>query len=350
MSGYVIGVHKSPPNFFSDKWIEFLDKHGATVKELDLMRPDALNQCAECDAVMWHWCHEPYEQRYQAHPVLESLERYQDKVVFPNSMTAWHFDDKVAQSYLFDALKIPTPNWWVFSYETRDDALLWAETAPLPLVRKASFGAGSNQVSLIKTRDELRELLEHSLVPGGKGSYFRPCAYQDFFRTDVKGPHRLLSWMRYRFTYYRKHFQLLSNMTELAYLQVFIPQNDYDIRVTVIGDRAFVFRRHNRPDDFRASGSGMIDHEHFDDEKAVAHFAHEMALRMHSQSAAFDILRTDEGYKILEVSYGYLDTAVHDCSGYWKRTGEWVEGHMWPQEAHVLDVLEALDKKKGCRG
>ena len=34
----------------------------------------------------------------------------------------------------------------------------------------------------------------------------------------------------------------------------------YDTRVTVIGGRAFAFRRFNRDDDFRSSGSGKIDY------------------------------------------------------------------------------------------
>ena len=42
-------------------------------------------------------------------------------------------------------------------------------------------------------------------------------------------------------------------------VQEFLPGNGFDTRITVIGNRAFGFRRFNRPDDFRASGSGRID-------------------------------------------------------------------------------------------
>ena len=38
----------------------------------------------------------------------------------------------------------------------------------------------------------------------------------------------------------------------------FIPQNDFDIRVIVTGNKAIAIKRMNRKNDFRASGSGYI--------------------------------------------------------------------------------------------
>ena len=43
--------------------------------------------------------------------------------------------------------------------------------------------------------------------------------------------------------------------------QRFLPDNEFDTRITVIGDRAFGFRRMTRKSDFRASGSGIIDYD-----------------------------------------------------------------------------------------
>lgn len=40
------------------------------------------------------------------------------------------------------------------------------------------------------------------------------------------------------------------------YFQDFIPNNNYDTRVKVIGNRCAALRRYNRKNDFRASGSG----------------------------------------------------------------------------------------------
>jgi len=43
-----------------------------------------------------------------------------------------------------------------------------------------------------------------------------------------------------------------------AYFQDFIPGNDHDIRIIVIGDKAFAIKRLVRKKDFRASGSGFV--------------------------------------------------------------------------------------------
>lgn len=43
--------------------------------------------------------------------------------------------------------------------------------------------------------------------------------------------------------------------------QEYLPDNEFDTRVTVIGNRAFAFRRFNRKKDFKASGSGEIDYD-----------------------------------------------------------------------------------------
>ena len=49
---------------------------------------------------------------------------------------------------------------------------------------------------------------------------------------------------------------VLYDTKDYVYFQKFLPNNKYDIRIVVIGDRAFGFIRYNRENDFRASGSG----------------------------------------------------------------------------------------------
>src|SRR5690606_15154424 len=45
------------------------------------------------------------------------------------------------------------------------------------------------------------------------------------------------------------------------YFQEFMPKNEFDTRLIVIGNRCFGIRRYNRTGDFRASGSGLIKYE-----------------------------------------------------------------------------------------
>ena len=58
---------------------------------------------------------------------------------------------------------------------------------------------------------------------------------------------------------------------------------------------------------------------------------------------AYDfVFREDNTPVIVEISYAYADWAIHNCSGHWNRNLEWIEGQMWPQEAHVADFIEHI--------
>ena len=134
--------------------------------------------------------------------------------------------------------------------------------------------------------------------------------------------------------------------------QEFLPGNNWDERITVIGNRAFGFRRMNRPNDFRASGSGHIDFDHTQITEDGIRLGFEVAQRLDAQSVALDIVRKDGQPVVLEVSYTYANWAIHDCGGYWRLDGApatgtltWVERAMWPEEAQIEDFLVRLQSK-----
>jgi glutathione synthase/RimK-type ligase-like ATP-grasp enzyme len=84
--------------------------------------------------------------------------------VFPDFRTAWHFDDKVAQKYLFEAIGAPLVPSYVFF--DKQEALRWAELTTFPKVFKLRGGAGSQNVSLVKTKQECIKLIHKAF---GKG-------------------------------------------------------------------------------------------------------------------------------------------------------------------------------------
>ena len=128
-----------------------------------------------------------------------------------------------------------------------------------------------------------------------------------------------------------------------VYFQEFMPGNTHDIRVTVIGNRAFGYIRHNRPDDFRASGSGCFDTNPANIPLETVRIAHQISQRNGFQSMAYDFLRhTDGSYLVNEISYCFVSWMVHDCPGYWDRDLKWHSGYIWPEEAHVDDFVYYL--------
>jgi hypothetical protein len=131
-----------------------------------------------------------------------------------------------------------------------------------------------------------------------------------------------------------------------AYFQEFIPNNKYDIRITTIGNRAFGFVRHNRDNDFRASGSGKIDYDLKKIPLECVKIAHEISQKNNFQSMAYDFLIDKNGKPLInEVSYCYVNIAVHNCPGHWDRDLNWHEGNMWPEEAHVEFFTNFINKK-----
>jgi hypothetical protein len=107
------------------------------------------------------------------------------------------------------------------------------------------------------------------------------------------------------------------------------------------------FRRFNRHDDFRSSGSGMISHEMDKIDPNLIKLAFAISNNMGFQSMAYDFL-WDENHQpaFCEISYTFQDLALFNCSGYWDANLDWHEGHNWPQFFHLLDLLQMPDLKQ----
>ena len=117
--------------------------------------------------------------------------------------------------------------------------------------------------------------------------------------------------------------------------------------MTIIGNRAFAFTRNVRPGDFRASGSGDIVYDVHRIHPQCIQIAFEVTRKVGSQSMAFDfVLAANQQPMIVEVSYCYDSAAVYQCTGHWDDQLTWHQGHMWPQDAILIDLLEDLYRHK----
>ena len=280
----------------------------------------------------------------QACDLMPIIEQKHDVKCYPNLNTGWHFDDKVRQYHLLHSLGFPMTECWVF-YDKKA-ALEWVEQATFPAVFKLRGGAGSQNVVLVKNRQQARRLVKRMF---GRGIY----------------PERFLSAGAVRF----KHFSLYRELHHLGgnfyrwgkgfdtspfwqvhknyvLFQKFLPGNAWDTRVTVIGDRAFAFRRMVRDNDFRASGSGRIDYDTTKIDLRCLEIAFAVSQKMGFQSMAYDFLMNEnQEPEFCEVSYTYLSSAVHNCPGYWDPDLNWQEGHYWPEHLHLTDALGLHDLK-----
>ena len=340
-----ICVH-SKSGYFHPKWIEFLQKYGAEVLATDLQEPGSQEKIKACDGVMWHLSMNPSVLQ-SAGPILNPVEFALGKKVFPNFKTRWHFEDKFAQKYLFDALEVKSPATYCFW--NIDSAMKWVEeAAQFPLVHKNGRGAGSVNVSMANNKQQAIKKIKQAFSNHGVWHQTGYCSVTN--RTISKRIRNEIANFAIRLHDSSMHI-LTGRMPHLprrywlpekdcVLFQEFMPKNEFDTRITVIGDRAFGFRRWNRPDDFRASGGGKLDHSTDQINLEYVRMAFEISRNGGFQSMAYDFLKDADGNPVVcEMSFGYQNKAVYDCSGHWDKDLNWHQGQMWPEEAHVFDFL-----------
>jgi hypothetical protein len=326
----------------SGRWTSYLEAAGCTVKMVDVRAPDILAQLEGCDGFMWRWAHFGGMGRI-ARRLLPVVEGELGIATYPDLATCWHYDDKIAQSWLFEAHGIPTPNTRVFF--DRSQCLEWLKTQSFPLVIKLATGAGSNNVMLVHGFEDARAYMDrvfsyqvNGLSDGFGNSWRRRVAimWQNVVKGEPVTP---------RDNGYERQ-------AGYALFQEFLPNNAYDTRVTVIGNRAFGFRRWNREGDFRASGSGRVDYDMNGIDLRFVRLAFATTQRLGMQSCAIDGMWRGDEPVTGEVSYTYVSRNVQDCPGHWELDGDpetgtlhWVEGQMWPEQAQVEDFLGRLAKR-----
>ncbi len=307
-----IGIHDSKGSF-SERWISYCEKNGISYKRVDCYHSEIIQQLKDCDALMWHFHHKSPRDGKFAKQLLYSVQAA-GKRVFPGYDTVWHFDDKVGQKYLLESIGAPLAAAYVFY--SRNEALEWASQTCFPKVFKLRNGAGSDNVRLVRSKTEAGRLIRKAFSKGFKQyvawsdlkeRYRKYCLKETDFMDLLKGIVRLV--------YTTEYAKVTGREVGYVYFQDFIPDNDHDIRVVVVGDKAFALKRMVRENDFRASGSGSILYEkkYFDDETVRISF--EISERIKAQCMTFDFVYLQGNPLVVEISYGFTADAYDACTG-----------------------------------
>lgn len=337
-----------PGDSASRLWTRILENAGHSVRTVNIYNADILRQLQGCNGFMWRYAHLPNLLQI-ARRLLPVVEREMDMVVYPDQRTCWHYDDKIAQSYLLQAEGIATPKTWIWF--DKELSRQWAKAANYPIVLKLWSGAGSTNVQLVNSFKEAGLWIDRLF---GKGLYRLNGAHCDrlpWGRTRLKTAARVLLKGTYPELNPNDDFWQLHKNYVL--FQEYLPGNAFDTRITVIGNRAFGFRRFNREKDFRASGSGKIDWDPAAIDEGFIRLAFHTARAIGSQSCAIDGLFRGNELVVGEISYTYASWAVQACPGHWELNGapnsgelSWKEGRMWPEEAQVEDFLKRLEARE----
>lgn len=333
-----IAIHNSKGSF-SDNWIEYCKENNIDFKIVNAYDNDIIEQVADCDAFMWHHHHGNYRDVLFAKQLLYSLEM-SGKKVFPNFNTTWHFDDKVGQKYLFEAIGASLVPSYVFY--NKADALKWVNETTFPKVFKLRGGAGAANVKLARTKRQAIKLINKCF---GKGfpQFDRWNYFKERFNNWRNGKEGIIAIAKGVYMLLAKPEFACYHFPEkgYAYFQEFIPNNDCDFRIKIVNNKCWGFRREVRKNDFRASGSNVLL---FDNElipEDIIKISFQVYKKLLLQSVAFDFVidKSSNTPMIIELSYGFgYDENEINC-GYWTEDLQWHESKINPQGWMVEELI-----------
>lgn len=321
-----------------DAYAKILDLNGINHRILSVDVPDFWDAVAKMDLFVMRF--DQFDSNRQvAADILPIIQNSYRVRCFPDPTEAWHYDDKIRQAMLAEAYDWPmTKSWYFYSRGAAKD---WAANAEFPAVFKLKGGAGSKNVILVHTRREAEALIERMFGKGVFPEKFRP---KGSLKTALFSPKAELRHLignilrRYRGLdadpYWARH-------KNYVLFQKFLPNNTFDTRITVIGNRAFGFRRMVRERDFRASGSGKIDYDYTKIDLRCIQIAFEVSRGAGYNSMAYDFLFNEDGEpEFCEISYNYMSYAIEACPGYWDADLNWCPGRFVPELLHLRDALQ----------
>lgn len=306
-----IAIAKTELDNQTSCWTTYCKDHSVDYIIVDPYDTDVVSKVKDCEIFMWHHSQTNYKDLLFANQLLFAMQQA-GKIVYPDFNSNWHFDDKVGQKYLLEAMDAPLVKSYVF-YD-KAEALSWAKETTYPKVFKLRCGAASTNVKLVHSFEECKKYINKAF---GKG--YPPFDASSGYKLRKKS---VLSYL-YNTFFPPQNYKYIKDEKGYVYFQDFMAGNTYDTRVIVIdGKYACAEKRFNRKGDFRASGSGSFSYEDID--ANVVKVAFEVAKTLRMQSVAFDFVYDEnKNPKIVEICFGFGVKGIKHSPGYFTDDLEW---------------------------
>jgi len=331
-----IAIHYNNHKYsFCHKWIDYCQLNNIDYKLVNAYDTDIISQLNDCDVFLWHFFQTDYRDMLFAKQLLYSLQVC-GKKVFPDFNTGWHFDDKVGQKYLLEAIDAPLVSSDVF-YK-KEEAFDWINQTSFPKVFKLRGGAGAVNVHLVKSKKQAFTLVHKAFKKGFK-AFNRWGNFKDKIQKYRIGNENLLGIAKgfARLVLPTTFGKMYHNEKGYVYFQEFLPNNDYDIRLIVIGNKAYGMKRRVRKNDFRASGSSDFIYDEIP--KSVLQIGFDVSKRLNLQSVAFDFIFKNGKPLIIELSCFFGSKGSSKCKGYWDDECVWHEGPFEPMYWQIENLI-----------
>ena len=333
--------HGNHSTSWTNVWLQYCIENSIQHSLVDWRSYNSFDTLKEFDIILWHFSHYSAEEMIFARNILQAL-KLSGCTVFPDTGDSDHFDDKVAQSYFLRALQINTPS--NYPLHSKSAVEYWIKhIGQFPIVAKLRTGSGSSNVLLLRSPSDLRS---YSNKMFNKGFCTRPNigfkiksnlssskSLADIVRRIKRIPEFYFSWLSSR---------LRPNERGYVYLQEFVPNVDYDLKVVVVGDCLSFVARYVRKNDFRASGGGTLFYDKSLITKEIIDLAFRASDSLNSDCTGLDIIIDPRSGLpvILEVSYGFSHIAQMELHGYFDRQGHWHNEPLNPPSMLLYNLIK----------
>jgi glutathione synthase/RimK-type ligase-like ATP-grasp enzyme len=341
-----IAIHQNKKKFdhsgsWNNPWIHYCEENQIDYQLIDCYQPDIINQLKAFDCLLWHFNNYSYSDMLFARSILNSAKQL-GLSVFPDFNDSWHFDDKIAETYILQAVNAPIPQSYMFYlYE---DVEKWVEQdIKFPIVAKLRTGSGSNNVKLLKSK---KEILSYAKRMFGKGYSPHPSIFykaRSNYGSSKGNKELMLSRIKRIPEFYHtwKSARKFPNEKEYVFFQEFIPNDGFDLKMVVVNDKLGFIARHTRENDFRASGGGDIYFDKSLVTKDIIDSAFCVSDKLSFQCMGYDYVvnsETNEG-QIVEMSYGFSHTTLLQSNGYFDRREIWHDEPLNAPEEIIKNIV-----------
>jgi glutathione synthase/RimK-type ligase-like ATP-grasp enzyme len=256
-------IQDKGPSPYWTRYAHFLENNSIPFEFYNIHDHDWLQKGREFDVIMGKPISAAYElDEFQNKFFI--LQKQLNKFCLPSFEEVFLYENKLIEAYLSEVYRFP----FIQTYSSFDkaDALLLAEHLRYPCVSKIVPGSGSVGVELIHTKDQAKKIINQVFSSQG-----------------------------------RKIHILYERQKNFVYFQDYIPNDGYDIRVIVVGEKVFGFYRKAPKGDFRASG--MKIEEKRDLPSEAMKIARKVNETLNSPLLVVDMLHGNDGnYYINEIS------------------------------------------------
>lgn len=324
-----IAIHNNKEIFsHSTSWVPVWEKYCKENKIeysiVDCFNNDIINTLKDYNFLLWCTTNYSLPEKIISKSILYTATKMNLKV-FPDYNTFWHSDDKIAETYLLQSVKAPLPrSWMLYTKQSANDFV--NNYNNYPLVAKLRCGSGSSNVRLLKSKTEALSYIDIMFTKGYNSTpnpIFKAksnLASSKDVTTIIKRLKRLPDFIES----YRKANQL---PVEKGYtlFQEFIPNDGYDLKVVVVGNKLSFVARNVRKNDFRASGGGTLVYDKSLITPEIRRISFNISKELGFQCMGYDFVidNRNKSSKIVEISYGFSYEAQIALGGYWDTNDIW---------------------------